>query len=148
MKHFFINFLLSIFFILPNWALKVLTLRKEITHKNEVFDYQSMIYISLISWFIAKFGLALDMADFSNDMRLKMSNFRMKINNSHLPKSTINKEDHIIDKNKIPKFGIHILSGLKIKKKNAIISAKGNLVNCSARCCAKYLKNGFKGCIR
>ena len=98
MKHFFINFLLSIFFILPNWALKVLTLRKEITYKNEVFDYQSMIYISFISWFITKFGLALDMADFSNDMRVKMSNFRMKINNNHLPKKTINKQDHIIDK--------------------------------------------------
>ena len=97
MKHFFINFLLSIFFILPNWALKVLTLRKEITYKNEVFDYQSMIYISLISWFITKFGLALDMADFSNDMRVKMSNFRMKINNSLLPKEIIHKEDHIID---------------------------------------------------
>ena len=55
------------------------------------------------------------------------------------------KKVDIIDKNKITKFGIHILSGLKIKKKNAIISAKGNLVICSARCCAKYLKNGFKG---
>jgi len=53
-----------------------------------------------------------------------------------------------IDKNKIPKFGIQILSGLKIKKKNAIISANGNLVICSARCCAKYLKNGFKGWIK
>jgi len=53
-----------------------------------------------------------------------------------------------IDKSKIPKFGIHMLSGLKIKKKNAIISAKGNLVICSAICCAKYLKNGFKGWIR
>ena len=53
-----------------------------------------------------------------------------------------------MDKSKIPKFGIHILSGLKIKKKNAIISAKGNLVICSARCCAKYLKNGFKGWIK
>ena len=51
----------------------------------------------------------------------------------------------IIDKNKTPIFGTHILSGLKIKKKNAIISAKGNLVICSARCCAKYLKNGFRG---
>ena len=48
----------------------------------------------------------------------------------------------------MPKPGIHILSGLKIKKKNAIISAKGNLVICSARCCAKYLKNGFKGWIK
>ena len=41
-----------------------------------------------------------------------------------------------------------MLSGLKIKKKNAMISAKGNLVICSARCCAKYLKNGFKGWIK
>ena len=97
MKHFLINFFLSIFFILPNWALKVLTLRKEITYKNEVFDYQSMIFISLITWLISKFGLALDMADFSNDMREKMSNFRMKINNSILPKEIINKEDLIID---------------------------------------------------
>ena len=54
----------------------------------------------------------------------------------------------IIDKNKILKFGIHILSGLKIKKKNAIIIAKGNLVICSAICCAKYLKNGFNGWIK
>ena len=48
----------------------------------------------------------------------------------------------------MPKFGIHKLSGLKIKKMIAIINAKGNLVICSARCCAKYLKNGFKGWIR
>ena len=53
-----------------------------------------------------------------------------------------------IDKSKILKFGIHMLSGLKIKNTNAIISAKGNLVICSARCCAKYLKNGFRGWIR
>ena len=58
------------------------------------------------------------------------------------------KKVDIIDKIKMPKFGTQILSGLVIKKKNAIISAKGNLVICSARCCAKYLKNGFKGCIR
>ena len=61
------------------------------------------------------------------------------------------KKDKKVDtmaKSKIPKFGIHILSGLKIKKKNAIISAKGNLVICSARCCAKYLTNGFKGWIK
>ena len=58
------------------------------------------------------------------------------------------KKVDIIDKNKIPKFGIHILSGLKIKNKNAITSAKGNLVICSARCCARYLKNGFKGWIK
>ena len=53
-----------------------------------------------------------------------------------------------IDMSKITKFGFHKLSGLKIKKKNAIINAKGNLVICSARCCAKYLKNGFKGWIK
>jgi hypothetical protein len=53
-----------------------------------------------------------------------------------------------VDKNKIAKLGNHILSGLKIKKKIAIIIAKGNLVICSAICCAKYLKNGFKGWIR
>ena len=58
------------------------------------------------------------------------------------------KKVDIIDKNKIPILGTQILSGLKIKKKNAIISAKGNLVICSARCCAKYLKNGFRGWIR
>ena len=97
MKHFLINFFLNIFFILPNWALKVLTLRKEITYKNEVFDYQSMIYISLISWFITKFGFALDMSEFSDEMRKKMSNLRIKINNNVAPKKTIHKEDLIID---------------------------------------------------
>ncbi len=86
MKHFLINFFLNIFFILPNWALKVLTLRKEITYKNEVFDYQSMIYISLISWFITKFGFALDMSEFSDEMRKKMANLRIKINNNIAPK--------------------------------------------------------------
>tara|TARA_B100000886_G_scaffold41359_1_gene25451 strand:- start:497 stop:811 length:315 start_codon:yes stop_codon:yes gene_type:complete len=58
------------------------------------------------------------------------------------------KKVDIIDKNKMPKFGNHILSGLKIKKNIAIIIAKGNLVICSAICCAKYLKNGFNGWIR
>ena len=56
-----------------------------------------MTYISLISWIITKFRLALDMADFSNDMREKMSNFRMKIKNSKLPKEIVHKEDIIID---------------------------------------------------
>ena len=102
MKHLFINFLLNIFFILPNWALKVITLRKEIVYKNEIFDYQSMIYISLTSWFITKFGLALDLADFSNDMREKMSSLRLKIKNSAHPKKIVHKEDLIIDqKNKL-----------------------------------------------
>ena len=49
---------------------------------------------------------------------------------------------------KIFKSGIHMLSGLKIKKQKPIINAKGNLVICSARCWAKYLKNGFSGWIR
>ena len=49
-----------------------------------------------------------------------------------------------IDRSKIPKFGIHKLSGLKIKKKNAIISAKGNLVICSARCCENIWKMDLK----
>ena len=97
MKHFLINFFLNIFFILPNWALKVLTLRKEITYKNEVFDYQSMIYISLISWFITKFGFALDMSEFSDEMRKKMANLRIKINNNIAPKKIIHKEDLIIE---------------------------------------------------
>ena len=97
MKHFFINFFLGIFFILPNWALKVLTLRKEIMFKNEVFDYQSMTYISLISWFITKFGYTLDMSEFSDDMREKMANLRIKINNNVTPKKIIHKEDLIID---------------------------------------------------
>ena len=38
------------------------------------------------------------------------------------------KKVDIIDKNKIPKLGIHILSGLNMKKINEIIIAKGNLV--------------------
>ena len=97
MKHFLINFFLNIFFILPNWALKVLTLRKEITYRNEVFDYQSMIYISLISWFFTKFGFALDMSEFSDEMRKKMANLRIKINNNVAPKKIIHKEDLIID---------------------------------------------------
>ena len=97
MKHFLINFFLNIFFILPNCALKVLTLRKEITYKNEVFDYQSMIYISLISWFITKFGFALDMSEFSDEMRKKMANLRIKINNNVAPKKIIHKKDLIID---------------------------------------------------
>ncbi len=97
MKHFLINFFSNIFFILPNWALKVLTFRKEITYKNEVFDYQSMIYISLISWFFTKFGFALDMSEFSDEMRKKMANLRIKINNNIAPKKIIHKEDIIID---------------------------------------------------
>ena len=52
------------------------------------------------------------------------------------------------ESNSISNFGNQTLSGLKRKKKNAIINAKGNLVTCSAICCAKYLKKGFKGWIR
>ena len=52
------------------------------------------------------------------------------------------------DKNIIPRLGTHILSGLKIKKNKAIISANGKRVICSAKCCAIYLKKGFKGWIK
>ena len=48
----------------------------------------------------------------------------------------------------IPNEGNHKLVELKIKKKNAIINANGNLVICSAICCAKYLKNGWIGWIK
>ena len=48
----------------------------------------------------------------------------------------------------IPIDGIHKLFGLKRKNKNAIIKANGNLVICSAICCAKYLKNGCIGWIK
>ena len=48
----------------------------------------------------------------------------------------------------VPIEGDHKLSGLKIKKKIAIINANGNLVICSAICCAKYLKKGCIGWIK
>ena len=51
------------------------------------------------------------------------------------------------DKKKVLTLGIQRLFGLKEKNINEIIIAKGNLVICSAMCWAKYLKNGFKGCI-
>ena len=56
-------------------------------------------------------------------------------------KNWIKKEKNvdIQAKRKIPRFGIHILSGLNKKKIKAIIIAKGNRVICSAMCCAKYL---------
>ena len=65
-------------------------------------------------------------------------------------KNCIKKEKNveIIDIKIIPIDGNHKLSGLKIKKKDAIINAKGNLVICSAICCAKYLKKGCIGWIK
>ena len=65
-------------------------------------------------------------------------------------RNCIKKEKNVAmpDKTKIPKLGAHILSGLKIKKIKAIITAKGKRVICSARCWAIYLKKGFKGWIK
>ena len=51
-------------------------------------------------------------------------------------KNCIKKEKNVEmqAKRKIPMFGIHKLSGFKIKKIEAIIIAKGRRVNCSAIC--------------
>ena len=58
------------------------------------------------------------------------------------------KKVDIHEKNKIFKLGIQKLCEFRRKNMQAIINAKGNLVICSAICWAKYLQNGFKGCIR
>jgi hypothetical protein len=51
MRYFFINLVLSIFFILPDWLLKIVWPLKRQRIRNEYLDYQAATFIKIIDIF-------------------------------------------------------------------------------------------------
>ena len=62
MRYFFINLVLSIFFILPDWLLKIVWPLKRQRIRNEYLDYQAATFIKIIDIF----GYKIDTENFTN----------------------------------------------------------------------------------
>ncbi len=75
MRYFFINLVLSIFFILPNWLLKIIWPLKRQKIRNEYLDYQAATFIKIIDIF----GYKIDTENFTNTERLRANLSRLKI---------------------------------------------------------------------
>ena len=65
MRYFFINLVLSIFFILPDWLLKIVWPLKRQRIRNEYLDYQAATFIKIIDIF----GYKIDTENFTNTER-------------------------------------------------------------------------------
>ena len=75
MRYFFINLVLSIFFILPDWLLKIIWPLKRQKIRNEYLDYQAATFIKIIDIF----GYKIDTENFTNTERLRANLSRLKI---------------------------------------------------------------------
>ena len=62
MRYFFINLVLSIFFILPDWFLRTFWPLKRQKIRNEYLDYQAAVFLKIIDIF----GYKIDTENFSN----------------------------------------------------------------------------------
>ena len=84
MRYFFINLVLSIFFILPDWFLKIIWPLKRQKIRNEYLDYQAAVFMKIIDIF----GYKIDTENFSNIERSRANLSRLKIRiNEKTPKN-------------------------------------------------------------
>ena len=77
MRYFLINLLLSIFYVLPSWFLKIIwpLQRKKKKDTREFLDYQSAVFIKIIG----VFGYKIDTENFSDIERTRSNFSRLKI---------------------------------------------------------------------
>ena len=75
MRYFFINLVLSIFFILPDWLLKIIWPLKRQKIRNEYLDYQAATFIKIMN----TFGYKTDLENFSDIERSRVNLSRLKI---------------------------------------------------------------------
>ena len=84
MRYFFINLVLSIFFILPNWFLRTFWPLKRQKIRNEYLDYQAAAFLKIIDIF----GYKIDTENFSNIERSRANLSRLQI---RISENTANK---------------------------------------------------------
>tara|TARA_A100001037_G_scaffold33940_1_gene26462 strand:+ start:544 stop:852 length:309 start_codon:yes stop_codon:yes gene_type:complete len=75
MKYFFINLVLSIFFILPNQILRILLPIRRQKIRGQYLDYQAATFIKIMNIF----GYKTDLDNFSDIERSRVNLSRLKI---------------------------------------------------------------------
>tara|TARA_B100001989_G_scaffold157432_1_gene112714 strand:- start:88 stop:1113 length:1026 start_codon:yes stop_codon:yes gene_type:complete len=85
MKYFFINLALGLFFLLPNWFLKIFPRTKASFIRNNYLDHQTEIFLNLMN----VFGYKLDTSNFNNIERIRSNNARMSLNINKKPSKNL-----------------------------------------------------------
>tara|TARA_X000000368_G_scaffold418318_1_gene417554 strand:+ start:734 stop:1753 length:1020 start_codon:yes stop_codon:yes gene_type:complete len=93
MRYFFINLLLSIFFILPNWFLRTFWSLKRQKIRNQYLDYQAAAFLRIIDFF----GYKIDTENFSNIERSRANLSRLKIRINENTANRYSVKDHSFD---------------------------------------------------
>ena len=96
MKYFFINFALTLFFLLPNWFLKIFPRKKRSLIRNSYLDHQTEIFLTLMD----VFGYKLDTSNFSNIERISSNNARLSLNINQKPSNDISLKDIYLNNDK------------------------------------------------
>ena len=92
-----IKIFLKIFFALPTWLLKCLTLQKKIIVNNQILDYQTQIFLGLLSLQNNSFEDP-DSHNSIEDLREKVENGRSDLPLNAKPREHIKTIDHCIEK--------------------------------------------------
>ena len=96
MKYFFINLALALFFLLPDWFLKIFPRKKTSLIRNNYLDYQTEIFLKLMDIF----GYKLDTNNFNNIERIRSNNARMSLNINKKPSKNLSLKDIYLNDDK------------------------------------------------
>ena len=89
--------ILKLFFLLPSWLLKVVTMRKKILVNGQILDYQTQILLALQSLQPDNF----DLTESAADLRIKLDGRKDSLPNIKLSGSQVTFRDHTIYANNI-----------------------------------------------
>lgn len=92
MKYFFINLILNIFFVLPDWFLERFFPKKGAFIRNKHLDRQSRIFLKLIGIF----GYKPNVDNFNNEERINSNKARMSLNLNKKPPNKFSFKDVIL----------------------------------------------------
>jgi len=87
-----INFILRLFFLMPDWILRLFTLQPKKFSRGQVFDYQSMTFLNLIQ----HFSVPLDLENFSETLRSEINDRRKVLYLTKPTKVRTTFKDHIL----------------------------------------------------
>ena len=96
MKYFFINLALALFFLLPDWFLKIFPRKKTSLIRNNYLDYQTEIFLKLMDIF----GYKLDTNNFNNIERIRSNNARLSLNINKKPSKKLSLKDIYLNDDK------------------------------------------------
>ena len=90
------SFILRIFFIIPIWLLRVLTMKKKIMKNNQILDFQTQIFLSLQSLQSADLE-SFELIESVDEFRREMTESRMGLPINAKPDSIVTSIDHQIN---------------------------------------------------